>query len=227
MKTFNPQQPIQRNIFKVVIARYNEDISWSDGYPRIIYNKGEKIEGLSENEQIILPNVGRESHTYLTYIIDNYNNLPEYVMFCQGRIDDHVGARGIDSYVNPDYDFVSGHFCFVKEWNDLTGRLNHHGVWLDMLNRGTLRKASLSYLDWFEKVLDVPMRKGTLYSPGAIFFVASKFIRKWDTFFYKKLRGYLEDHVNPEEGHYMERSWFYILVSGEKDIKVLNLSQSN
>jgi hypothetical protein len=121
----------------------------------------------------MLPNVGREAHTYLTYIIDNYDRLPEYVMFCQGRIDDHVGSPGIDSYVNPDYDFVAGRFCYAKEWDDITGRLKHHGVWLEMLEQGKLRKARLSYVDWFEKVLRVPLDKGTLYSPGAIFFVSS------------------------------------------------------
>ena len=212
----------------IVIARYNEDIRWSNGYPRIIYNKGKEIEGLPEDEQIMLPNVGRESHTYLTYIIDNYDKLPEYVMFCQGRIDDHVGALGINSYINPDYDFVVNRLWYGKEWDDSTGRLIHHSAWQEMLEQGKLRKASLSYVDWFKKVLNAALDRGTLYSPGAIFFVSSKLIRKRHVGFYKKLRSYLEDHVNPEEGHYMKRSWFYIftLRSGN-NVKILDISASN
>jgi hypothetical protein len=160
-------------------------------------------------------------------LIDNYDKLPEYVMFCQGRIDDHVGTLGIDSYINPDYDFVVDRFWLGKEWDDLTGRLNHHRVWLEMLEQGKLRKATLSYVDWFEKILNVQLVEegGTLYSPGAIFFVSSKLIRKRHVGFYKKLRGYLEDHVNPEEGHYMERSWFYIFARGHEGIKTLELSR--
>ena len=213
--------------FKVVIARYNEDIRWSNGYPRIIYNKGEKIEGIPNGEQVMSPNVGRESHTYLTYIIDYYNKLPEYVLFCQGRIDDHVGIGGIDYYLNPDYDFVVNQFFYGKEWDMSTGRLKHHDVWLEMLQQGKLRKAPLSYVEWFEKVLNLPLEGGTIYSPGAIFFVSKRLIRKRHVGFYKKLRGYLEDHANPEEGHYMERSWFYIFTRGVKDIKILDLSKTS
>jgi len=213
--------------FKIVIARYNEDIRWSNGYPRIIYNKGEKIEWLPDDEQVMLPNVGREAHTYLTYIIDNYDKLPKYVMFSQGGIDDHIGTIGIDSYINPDYDFVVAGFCYLKEWDESTGRLNHHGVWLEMLKQGKLRKALLSYVEWFEKVLHAPLDNGTLYTPGAIFFVSSKLIHKRHIGFYKKLRGYLEDHPNPEEGHYMERSWFYIFAfKNGKDVKILDIGRS-
>ena len=211
----------------MVIARYNEDVRWSDGYPRIIYNKGEKIIGLPDDDQVMLPNVGREAHTYLTYIIENYYKLPEYVMFCQGRVDDHIGAGGIDAYINPDYDFVVGRLWYGREWDISTGRINHHGIWQEMLQQGKLMEASLSYVDWFEKVLNAPLKDGTLYSPGAIFFVSSRLICKRHVGFYKKLRGYLEDHPNPEETHYMERSWFYIFVRNGKDVKILDLSQSS
>ena len=54
--------------YKIIVARYNEDIDWlaSEMHNCIIYNKGEKL-GLSN--EICLPNVGRESETYLNYII--------------------------------------------------------------------------------------------------------------------------------------------------------------
>lgn len=205
----------------VVIARYNEDIRWSDGHPRIIYNKGKEIDGIPENEQIMLRNVGREAHTYLTYIIDHYDNLPDHVMFCQGRIDDHVGARGIDAYVNPDYDFIASGFCNVREWDATTGRLNHWGPWQERIQQGKLQSAELSYLEWFEKVLRVNLGESTLYTPGAIFCVAAKNIRRRHVKFYMKLRDYVSKHSEPEEAHYLERSWLYIF--SDKNMKVLNL----
>jgi hypothetical protein len=93
-----------------------------------------------------------------------------------------------------------------------------------MLNSGKMRPASLSYVEWFEKVLNAPLGEGTVYSPGAIFCVSSRNIRRRHVGFYKKLRSYLEGHANPEEGHYMERSWLYIFARGT-DIKILDLSQ--
>jgi hypothetical protein len=76
------------NKIKVIIAKYDEDTSWAKNlnYEYLIYNKNEKDIGLFD---IDLPNVGRESHTYLTYIIDNYDNLPEYICFLHGVPYDH------------------------------------------------------------------------------------------------------------------------------------------
>ncbi len=70
---------------ELVIARYNEDVSWTTviDNPDIvctIYNKGQPI----HLRNIQLPNIGRESHTYLHHIIQNYNNLADITVFCQG-----------------------------------------------------------------------------------------------------------------------------------------------
>lgn len=70
---------------ELVIARYNEDVSWINTIndPDVyctIYNKGASL----DLPYIQLPNIGRESHTYLHHIINNYNNLADITIFCQG-----------------------------------------------------------------------------------------------------------------------------------------------
>lgn len=73
------------NKTELVIARYNEDLSWLEKIPKdikiTIYNKG--LDDI-EYDFIKLQNIGRESHTYLYHIINNYNNLAEQTIFCQG-----------------------------------------------------------------------------------------------------------------------------------------------
>ncbi len=70
---------------EIVIARYNENLDWLDKIPKdikiTIYNKG--INDINR-PFIQLPNIGRESHTYLYHIINNYDNLAEQTIFCQG-----------------------------------------------------------------------------------------------------------------------------------------------
>jgi len=60
--------------YKIIVSRYNENIDWLSAEMNncIIYNKGISL-GISN--EIMLQNVGRESETYLHYIITNYNNL--------------------------------------------------------------------------------------------------------------------------------------------------------
>jgi hypothetical protein len=79
---------------EIVIARYNEDLSWLKKIPKsikiTIYNKGiDDIENMKNLKNlkyniIKLPNIGRESHTYLYHIINNYDKLADKTIFCQG-----------------------------------------------------------------------------------------------------------------------------------------------
>ncbi len=213
---------VQSQDYKMVIARHDEDISWSDGYPRVIYNKGSEIPGLADGEQITLPNVGGEAHTYLTYIIDNYDRLPDFVLFCRGEIKGEQGKPTIEDYVNPDYDYVAARFCNVRTWDPTTGRLLHTGRALERFKDGSMRPAELTCLEWFDKVLDVRVGDSTVYSPGSVFCVAAGKIRSRPIRFYEKLRDYVSDHPEPEETHYLERSWLYIF--SDKDMKVLSLA---
>ena len=73
-----------------VIARYNEDISWSEDFSeyRIIYNKGLPNLNIHSKNICKLKNIGKEGDTYLKFIISNYNNLPENNLFLQGNLYD-------------------------------------------------------------------------------------------------------------------------------------------
>ncbi len=70
------------NKVQAAIARYSEDLSWVSDLEchSIIYNKGQS----TFPGALLLPNIGRESHTYITHIIDNYSDLPEFTVFLQG-----------------------------------------------------------------------------------------------------------------------------------------------
>lgn len=66
----------------VVIPHFEQDIRWVGDlkHPYIIYNKNPEKNHLFEFN---LPNVGYDAYAYITYIIDNYDNLPDYVCFAQ------------------------------------------------------------------------------------------------------------------------------------------------
>ena len=73
---------------KLVIAKYNEDISWAKPYNYIIYDKS--VINVNLPNYISLPNIGREAHTYLFHIVNNYSNLDDVTVFTQGNPFDHV-----------------------------------------------------------------------------------------------------------------------------------------
>lgn len=70
----------------IIIARFNEELNWvnnvTEKYNFFVYDKGDKSDC---HHVSYLENVGRESNTFLHYIVTNYNNLGEYNVFLQGN----------------------------------------------------------------------------------------------------------------------------------------------
>jgi hypothetical protein len=63
-----------------VIAKYQEDTTWTLRLkvPSFIVEKGKEM-----------PNVGRETSSYLWYIVTHYDQLQGMYIFCQGNPFDH------------------------------------------------------------------------------------------------------------------------------------------
>ncbi|CAF1528087.1 unnamed protein product, partial [Rotaria sordida] len=80
----------EKTDYKVIVARYNESVDWVHEWfgkaNVVVYNKGPILVD-KDYEVISLPNIGRESHTYLQFVIDNYDNLPEICFFTQCNLD--------------------------------------------------------------------------------------------------------------------------------------------
>lgn len=77
---------------EIVIAKYRENLQWIMHLQKLAPTFGLKIydksEAPIENAQV-LPNLGREAHTYLHHIIKHYDHLADITVFCQGNPFDH------------------------------------------------------------------------------------------------------------------------------------------
>jgi len=73
---------VNKSRTEIVLAHYDEDLRWTAAYKSIcsIYTKSPKT---SSTHEIRLPNVGREGHTFLYHIVNNYDSLAEWTIFSQ------------------------------------------------------------------------------------------------------------------------------------------------
>jgi hypothetical protein len=85
----------------LVVARYNEDIEWVLPYDDIavVYNKGYNLP-INFKKVLQAPNIGREGHTYLYHIINNYGSIIKKTIFVQGGPFEHNETLlfGIDNH---------------------------------------------------------------------------------------------------------------------------------
>lgn len=72
-------------MIELVVARYNEDLNWLGNIPPQIAARVYDKSPASN-----LPNIGREAHTYLHHIVNNYDQLAELTVFAQGKPFDHA-----------------------------------------------------------------------------------------------------------------------------------------
>jgi hypothetical protein len=77
---------LSRDGVEIVVARCREDVSWTEelGFPVTVYDKS------GAPGPLALPNIGRESHTYLSHILRRYDDLAAYTVFVQGAPFDHM-----------------------------------------------------------------------------------------------------------------------------------------
>tara|TARA_Y100000589_G_scaffold331848_1_gene387434 strand:- start:2797 stop:3495 length:699 start_codon:yes stop_codon:yes gene_type:complete len=201
----------------IIVSRYEEDISWLERYKDFniyIYNKGEKIETKLSNKVLNLPNVGRESHTWIYHIVKNYNNLDSVNIFLQGRVDD----LGIMAFTNPkDYLEKTKKFGFSASRLGLLGPLHwkkNVGIEKDKRYKikwenGEISRSSEDFRNFAKNLFPkIPIFVATSY--GGCFAVTAKKIKKYDLDFYENILSILEKHPNPIEGHFMERLWCYL-----------------
>ena len=114
-------------MINLIVSRYNENLNWINEIVNnnlihniLIFNKGEKIITTFTNKKIKVfsaKNIGREGGTYLDYIINNYNSLPENLIFTQADPFEHnetflefLKDDNIPLYYNKDF------LPLTKQW---------------------------------------------------------------------------------------------------------------
>ena len=201
--------------YKIVVARYNENIGWLNSEMKncVIYNKGNK---LNIDNEIMLKNVGRESETYLQYIITNYDNLPDVIIFTQARIADHKGSDDVSYLINIKNEALnkakSQNFYLH---NDIGNNIHWDSKW-NLRNGQYFLKDNyknnnpITFIEWFKTNINLDYPNPINIYMNAIFAVKKEYIINKPIEYYKKLILEVNHHIDSTEGHFFERSWYYI-----------------
>ena len=206
----------------LIIARYNENLDWLTKYNDfkiLVYNKGEELDQNYKFKVLKLENLGRESHTWLTHIVNNYNNLNDINIFLQGKIDDlncMVHTNPNDYLDNLEkYGFSVSRFGLLSpfhwKWNvGVEKDQRYKKQWLNY----EISRSKIGFRNFSKKIFpSIPLIVATSY--GGCFAVKKETILQHNIFFYKNLLDILSKHKNPIEGHYMERLWCYLFTQNK------------
>ncbi len=168
-----PQTPVpaDRTKFEIVIAKYKEDVAWTECYPNnaTVYCKDPQ-----DGRFISLPNTGREYGTYLHHIVSRYDSLSERTLFVQG-----------DPFFHRPLPFCN--YAFAQEAFKSDPNFRHsitqavNWGWADQTADGPVKAAFLRLL---ERQCDIAEYRFTW---GAQFAVSRDLIRRRPREYYQKL----------------------------------------
>lgn len=187
---------------EIIVARYKEDISWIEKIKQnhiyTIYNK-------YYTQDISLPNIGREGHTYLYHIYHNYDNLSNINLFSQGDPIFH------------DHHFIEKINHFNLSLMDLNypiffGDSAIEGIYGNSYHKHPNGLPIYYFLDLLFNIKCQPDDKFKI-NYGGIFLVSKKLIHYRPREFYKFLLFLLSNEIDPIEGYIMERLWSFIFDS--------------
>lgn len=210
------------NTVEFVIARYNEDITWLTPIMNscIIYNKGQPLHLPNE---IPLKNVGRESDTYLHHVIMNYDNLKDVVVFTQANIADHRWSNDIN-YLKKLANEAADHgkaLPLIKHKSEQSNLCGWDPEWNGKYRGNTnveeffmkdnyKNNKPILFRDWFKANVSENYPDPIYIYPNALFAVRKEKILRQPKKYYEQLLLECNHHINSTEGHFFERSWYYI-----------------
>ena len=209
---------------EIVVARYNESLSWLNEYPfnqfeYIVYNKGDN-EAFEKNhvKQIVtLENVGRCDHTYLYHIIENYEYLSDVIVFFTGSIDMNHFKKNkaitilnniIQSNYTKAYFIGIYHVCLKTDFQDFT--LDYyscsHSDNFSKNSETILYPSNLRpYGYWYNYFFGNKIAHWSTL--GGVFSIDKRDVIQHPKTTYINILQTVNTHSNPEAGHYIERSW--------------------
>ena len=177
---------------------------------------------------IQLPNIGRESHTYLHHIVSRYDTLADVTLFLQGSREGmacqrahtaltikQMKEKALKTTVGEMTTFGSEEGTLRPFYRWETSEWNadpDYVFWMKHLT-GEYLHADCSPGQFWLDIFGYDHPPHIMFSEGAIFAVRAESIRSRPLEFYQQLLNKFESpcHVNPGIGHYVEKFWWEIL----------------
>ncbi len=199
----------------LVVSNHNNDISWikeyTDNY--IIYDRSDTDEWtkpFDPSKIIKVPNIGWDIYDKFTYIIDNYDNLPETIILAKGNTFKYITREEFDAVCN-NTSFTS--LLTKNHRTYLPVSFYKDGIYNELNNSWYLRVFPTKHFKTYNDFAWRYMKKLPRYvqfAPGSNYLVTKNDILRYSKSFYEQLRSYLDYTTLPGEAQIMERALFYL-----------------
>lgn len=215
---------------KYIVSRYDHDVGWLKDYTDdyVIYDRSPGfsmgfVEEMGIDNIICVNNIGSDIYDKLTYIIDNYDNLPDVAVYTKANLFKYITKEEFDKVKD------NRTFTPLLTQHHNVPKLNSHkgvrsvqlacepvayyegGMYWEINNRwylGAHSAKSKSNAIGLMHLLGIYDMKYLPFAPGSNYILPKENILKHSKEFYEVLRGNLEWDVYPGEAQIIERGLY-------------------
>lgn len=193
---------------KYVISRYNHDMTPILKYAKdyVLYDRSEKpMEGA-----IVVPNIGSDLYDKFTWIIENYDNLPDVVCLTKANLFKYISEEEFEK-VKDNKTFTP--LLTQKHSTQEPISFYDGGIYHEINNSWYMAyfpwKYFVSYRE-FALQYGLPDEIYLGFAPGSNYIVTKKNILKRPKTFYEEMKRILSHDRYPAEAQIIERSLYNI-----------------
>jgi len=213
-----------------VVSRYKEDVNWikeyTDNY--VIFNKGEAL-GDTFTEKIV-ENIGGNQRDIFQFIYENYDNLPNLMIFIQAYPFDHCNKDKFNALIKQGgfasveaYEHIPECNAHKKDKTDGGYTEINNSWYIDAHNRH-IKDFSCKYSSYdqfmhsiFKDYSSVPWIR---FAPGSQYIIEKRQALNYSKKFWLHLMNVLNKN-NMTEAHIIERACYYIINGTYKPVDSL------
>jgi hypothetical protein len=191
---------------KWIISRYNHDLDYLKDYTDdfVLYDRSED----PKKGSIVVPNIGSDIYDKLTYIIDNYDNLPPIALYTKANIFKYIDKDEFEK-IKDNKTFTP---ILSQRHEEKPGTCYYKdGMYYEINNGWYLSSHPVKNAGRINEVMELLGIKGMRYvpfAPGSNYILPKENILKHPKATYEKLREYLEWAVYPGEAQIIERGLY-------------------
>lgn len=189
---------------KFVISRYNNDLDWVKKYTSdyVVYDRSDD----PLDYAIKVPNIGSDIYDKFTFIIDNYDNLPDIAVYTKGNLFKYITPEEFEAKLK------EGGFQPLLTQNHKTELpISYYdgGMYHEINNRWYLNHCPHTKdIDKLMNLLGIRDLFHIPFAPGANYIVPKENILQHPKGLYEELRDFVKDDVYPGEAQVIERGLY-------------------
>lgn len=192
---------------KYVVTHYGtHDLSWiydnTDDF--VIYNRtDEELPHSIERD-----NIGDADYDKLTYLIDNYYDLPEVFLWSKSNLFKFITPEEFDE-VKHNTDFTP---LLTKNHKVYEPICRYNGEIYEEINNswylGTVPAQYFASYNEFARAYSLPTPDYLQFAPGGSYILTRERVHRYGKEFYEELAAMLPYCQNPGEAHFLERTYY-------------------